>query len=158
MSQRRLLLTGFEPWAEHSTNPSGKFVETAPTFPGWAVSYLVLPVDDSCFDLYRQTVSAADPHVVISLGLAAERAEITIERCATRSDKMPSGPNQLFSRLIVNEVTLSDDAGAFYCNDIFYSGLLLAEERDLSVAFVHVPPNVNFDDLNSLIDRLLSAA
>ena len=155
MTQRTLLLTGFEPWAEHTSNPSQEFLETAPLFSGWAVSSCLLPVDDSCFALFQIKVRDVAPDFIVSLGLAADRDEISIERCATRSPNALPGPDRLFSMCVLDDVRQSDDAGSFYCNDIFYLGLRLARNAEIRVAFVHLPPNARPAEVYDVVRRLL---
>ena len=78
MADRTLLITGFEPWGEHRTNPSKEFVEGQPQFEGWKVRWRVLPVSPSCTDVLNEMIDQFDPDVIISIGLAALRNETAI--------------------------------------------------------------------------------
>ena len=157
MKTKTLLLTGFEPWAEHASNPSQDFLETAPEFIGWAVFSCLLPVDDTCFQIFHDQIAMVKPDFIISLGLAADRHEISIESCATRGHRMAPGPDQLSSPCLLNGVLQSDDAGVFYCNDIFYLGLRAAQLLPLKAAFIHLPMGVKPSDVYDTTERLLSA-
>ncbi|XP_039172763.1 pyrrolidone-carboxylate peptidase-like isoform X1 [Eucalyptus grandis] len=44
------------------------------------------------------------------------------------------------------DVTLSDDAGRFVCNYVYYHSLRLAEQRGSRSLFVHVPPFSRIDE------------
>ena len=156
MKTKALLLTGFEPWAEHAANPSKDFVETAPAFPGWAVSAYVLPVNDTCFGIFNRKIADVAPDFIISLGLAADRNEISIESCATRGPKMPPGPGQLSTSCLLDDVRRSDDAGDFYCNDIFYLALRAGQLLPLKTAFIHLPMDVRNSDIYDTVKRLLA--
>ena len=156
MKTKSLLLTGFEPWGEHPSNPSQEFLDTAPRFSGWAVSLCLLPVNDTCFEIFQKKIAEVAPDFTVSLGLAADRTEISVESCATRSSKMPVGPDQLSSPCVLNDVLQSDNAGTFYCNDIFYLALQTAQSSSMRAAFIHLPPRVTQSDVHDVVRRLLS--
>jgi len=154
---KTLLLTGFEPWAEHASNPSQDFLETVPEFSGWAVSSCLLPVNDTSFQIFQGQIAKVKPDFILSLGLAADRQEISIESCATRGPKMSSGPDRLTSPCLLNEVLRSDDAGDFYCNDIFYLALRAAQLLPLRAAFIHLPMDVKQSHVYDVAALLLSS-
>lgn len=132
-------------------------METAPEFIGWAVSSCVLPVNDTCFEIFQDQIAKVKPDFILSLGLAADRHEISIESCATRGPKMIPGPNKLSSTCLLTDVQRSDDAGNFYCNDIFYLALRASQLRPLKAAFIHLPMGVKQSDVYDTTARLLSA-
>jgi pyroglutamyl-peptidase len=151
--ERRVLVTGFEPWADHALNPA-QWV--AQQLDGWrdrdvrAIS-LVLPV---ALGAANATVAAAlrdlRPAAVLHLGLAAGRPAITVERWAhNRADFVipdnagaqprdealrEDGPGRLPGSLATPTAvralraagvaaTPSSFAGAFVCNAVLYGTL-----------------------------------
>ncbi|MSQ84495.1 MAG: hypothetical protein EXR77_16715 [Myxococcales bacterium] len=89
---RRVLLTGFGNWGVVIDNPSGAFVATRvrthkllPRSVQWFSH--VLPVSDAAVDggpaSIQQAIRACAPHVVISLGVATQRAGYSVEVSAT---------------------------------------------------------------------------
>src|SRR5262245_56575343 len=80
---RHLLLTGFQPFDNDSVNPSGEVAKLldGASLGGCAVRSLVLPVQH---EAARERVSLAleEPGLVavLHLGLAGERARISLER------------------------------------------------------------------------------
>ncbi len=154
--ERRLLLTGFEPWADHPANPAQQL---AAWFDGWRhgdtrVAGLVLPVARRAA---AATVAAAlrdlRPSAVLHLGLAAGRAGLTVERWAhnwadfsipdnagDRPQGEPlseAGPPRLATTLPVAQAVAalqhagvpaapSASAGTFVCNALLYGTLAWA--------------------------------
>ena len=150
-----VLVTGFEPWADHVVNPSQLVAE--------ALGGVVLPVSWArATAALRAAIDEHDPEIVIAFGLAETREAISVERFAHNLDEAattdndaasgsgaeidPAGPIALRSTLpvdaIVAELTaegipaeVSRDAGGFLCNHVFYRLLQLR-----AGGFVHVPP------------------
>jgi pyroglutamyl-peptidase len=150
-----VLVTGFEPWAEHDANPSQRIAEH---FDG-----VVLPVSYArAAAALRAAIDERDPDLVIAFGLAEKRETIAVERYAHNLDEAdtadndaakgsgaeidPAGPLALRSTLPVDAIVaalkeggipaeVSRDAGGFLCNHVFYR---LLQQRE--GGFVHVPP------------------
>jgi len=178
-SERRILLTGFEPWADHALNPTQRLAER---LDGWhagdvrAVG-LVLPVAARAANA---TVEAAlrdlRPTVVVHLGLAAGRPAITVERWAHNladypmpdtSGAQPQGEclseagswRHAASLDVAAAVQAlraggapaeaSSSAGAFVCNAVFYATL------DWTAAQRHDAP-VGFVHLPDVADLTLA--
>src|SRR3989441_5249426 len=83
--RRVILVTGFEPFAEHATNPSA---EVAKALDGRVIGQAVvrstvLPVHhaEACPTVI-QLVEESDPLAIVHLGLASGRARIALERVA----------------------------------------------------------------------------
>jgi pyroglutamyl-peptidase len=151
--ERRILLTGFEPWAHHADNPSRWVAER---LDGWrhgdtTVTSLVLPVTRGGAPA-RVAAALRDlrPTAVLHLGLAAGRPAITVERWAhNRADFVvpdnagaqprdeplrEQGLARLAASLDVADAVAalaaggapaapSDTAGAFVCNAVLYASL-----------------------------------
>ena len=146
-----ILLTGFEPFGGESVNPSW---EIARALDGWACEgHAVRAVRLPCAfgDALRtldEALAAHRPELVVCLGQAGGRAEISIERVAVNVDDaripdnlgrqpidaavLPGGPVAYFSTLPIKAVAhdlreagvaaaVSNTAGTFVCNHVFYA-------------------------------------
>ena len=141
-----ILLTGFEPWAEFKTNPSGEVAR--------ALGGQVLPVDYRRADALLRRLLERRPSAIVLTGLAATRTSIQLETRAYNEKHTgrviePRGPSFRKSTLPLAPLLrrlrraglpadLSHDAGRFLCNHVFYRarGLL----GDVPCGFVHLPP------------------
>ncbi len=147
----RILLTGFEPFGGESVNPSWQIAQA---LDGWvcegrAVRSVLLPCafGDALHRL-DEALAAHRPELVVCLGQAGGRAEISIERAALNVDdaRIPdnlgrqpidaavvaAGPAAYFSTLPIKAlardlreagiaVAVSNTAGTFVCNHVFYA-------------------------------------
>lgn len=80
-----LLCTGYEPFGDHDTNPSGEVAESldGATVAGHDVVGAVLPVAfGPAEERMRELLDEHDPAVVVATGLAAGRAAVCVERVA----------------------------------------------------------------------------
>src|SRR5262249_42116464 len=91
-----ILVTGFEPFAEHKTNPSA---EVATALDGRVIGpavvrSAVLPVHhaEAC-PAAAQLIEQTDPVAILHLGLAAGRARIALERVAVNVMDFPTPDN-----------------------------------------------------------------
>ena len=160
----KILLTGFEPFGNASLNPSGEIVKQ---ISGDNIVTAILPV------AYAQSAEALlkfieqhNPDVVICLGQAEGRKEITPERVAINLDDarladnegvlrndvkiLEDGPDAYFSTLPIKEIVeaikaagvpaaVSLSAGAFLCNHVFYVAQNKFAGTKVRSGFVHVP-------------------
>ena len=152
MTTPRILLTGFEPFDRDRVNPSWEF---ARALDGWSCDgALVHAVQLPCvFGAALAQLDAAlasmdsPPSLVVSLGLAGGRTEITPERIAINADDAriadnaghqpidapvaADGPAAYFSTLPIKAIvhalrearlpaSVSNSAGTFVCNHVFY--------------------------------------
>ena len=165
---RKILVTGFEPFAKSILNPSKSIVRELEQDSSLVnLETLILPVDfKSAAKLLIEKVDSAKPDVVICLGQAEGRSAITPERVAINIDdaRIPDnagnkptdapivvdGPDAYFSTLPVkNLVTviesvgapaaLSLSAGTFLCNHVFYALQHHCRDRKIESGFIHVP-------------------
>jgi pyroglutamyl-peptidase len=163
-----ILVTGFEPFAGSSLNPSQLIVEALAQSSTAANLVLeVLPVEyqlagDRLGDLIKQH----KPHTVICIGQAEGRSAISIETRAqnlddanladnsgevrTGRDITPGGPSDLATTLPVDALLeqlaeagipaeSSTSAGTFVCNHIFYVMQQQLEGSQVRSGFIHVP-------------------
>ena len=160
----KVLLTGFEPFGKASSNPSGEIVKQ---ITGDNIVTAILPV------AYAQSaerllalIAEHNPDVVICLGQAEGRKEVTPERIAINLDDarladnegvlrndvkiLNDGPDAYFSTLPVKEIVeaikvagvpaaVSLSAGAFLCNHVFYVAQNKFAGTKVRSGFVHVP-------------------
>lgn len=159
---KRVLITGFEPFGDHDTNPAGEVIESiddkgyedfdifihhVPTVYGEAIVEVVEKIDE------------LEPDVVINIGLA-ERKKISLERVAVNIDDAripdndenqpqdevisPDGKNAYFSKLPLREILerlhdegipakISNSAGTFVCNNLMYGVLDHISKNDLDI-------------------------
>lgn len=162
----KILVTGFEPFGGETENASGVTVDmlrdlTPPD--GARIVTAILPVTWSgAGAALLRAVEEHRPDAVVAVGEAGGRTAVTPERWAKNlghgripdndgaiRDAAPltEGPERRESR--VDPATLaraiqdsgvpaevSDDAGAFLCNAVFWTAL---HRTDLPAAFIHVP-------------------
>ncbi len=160
----KVLLTGFEPFGKATLNPSGEIVKR---ISGDNIIPAILPV------AYSQSAEALlaliehhNPDVVICLGQAEGRTQITPERVAINLDDarladnegviridepiLEDGPVAYESTLPIKEfvsaitaagipAAVSLSAGAFLCNHIFYVAQNRLKGTKVRSGFVHVP-------------------
>ncbi|HEY0835613.1 MAG TPA: pyrrolidone-carboxylate peptidase [Azospirillum sp.] len=163
-----ILLTGFQPFGAHGVNPTALLMERLAGTEG--VVTAVLPVEyDACGDAFAALVEEHAPAAALCFGLAFRTESVLVERLAWNRDESDQADNagvvredapivedgptaygtgvpvQLLLRTLAAAgmpVGLSDHAGGFVCNHLYYRARHLIESRglDLPMAFLHVPP------------------
>ena len=160
----KVLLTGFEPFGTATSNPSGEIVKQ---ITGDNIVTAILPVTyTQSAERLLALISEHNPDVVICLGQAEGRTQITPERIAinlddarladnegvTRIDEpiLVDGPVAYVSTLPIKEfvtainaagvpAAVSLSAGTFLCNHIFYVAQDALRGTKVRSGFVHVP-------------------
>jgi pyroglutamyl-peptidase len=167
---KTVLLTGFEPFDGESINPSGEIArQLHGTFIGGhrVVGALLPCVFGPAITELKKQIRATKPALIVCVGQAGGRAEITPERVAINIDdaRIPDnagrqpvdrpvvrgGPAAYWSTLPIKAITaelhrcgipaaVSQTAGTFVCNHVFY-GLMheLRRQRKVRGGFIHVP-------------------
>jgi pyroglutamyl-peptidase len=167
---RRVLVTGFEPFEGETLNPSWEVIMQLENtqLSGMALSVRQLPcVFHRSIALLQQAIDELQPEIVIAVGQAGGRADISLERVAINVDDariadnagnqpidrsiVPDGPAAYFSRLPIKAIvanlrqagipaSVSHSAGTFVCNHVMY-GLLhhIARLPEVKGGFVHIP-------------------
>ena len=165
-----VLVTGFEPFDGETVNPSWAAVRLlqGTRIGGHRVETCCLPVifgrARACL---RKAIADTRPVLIICVGQAGGRAQISLERVAINVDDartpdnagnspidaaiVPDGPAGYFSTLPIKRLLselhhagipaeISQTAGTFVCNHVFY-GLMhsLRNRRGLRGGFVHIP-------------------
>lgn len=165
----KVLLSGFGPFAGSSLNPSQEIVNEIAKINNPAIEIItaILPVvfGEASAKLL-ELIALEKPDVVISLGQAEGRTQITPERVAVNLDDariadnngvilidqpiVNGGPNAYFSTLPVKEIVAaisangiaaapSLSAGTFVCNHIFYHLQHSLTGTKIKSGFIHVP-------------------
>jgi pyroglutamyl-peptidase len=146
MSQT-LLLTSFDIWEPHHiTNSSNDLLEELllrNLLPTNVQLLQKLPVD---FELAPQIVIAKimelQPDLVVCCGMAEKRSRLTIEVCGSfETETYTTTVNVSHLVKSLNCTDLSQDAGKFVCNHLYYSVLKFLELTGLQkpCLFIHVP-------------------
>ena len=146
---KTILVSGFEPFDNSTTNPSMDAVLALPDICGvFKIEKLILPVTFSgSFQLLEKTIHTTKPDAVICTGAAARRSAISLERVAiniadaripdnegyqpTDEKISPQGPAAYFSTLPLRQlllclqnagvpVEISNSAGTYVCNYLLY--------------------------------------
>ena len=160
----KVLLTGFEPFGTATSNPSGEIVKQ---ISGDNIVTAILPVAYAgSAERLLELIAEHNPDVVICLGQAEGRTQITPEKIAINLDdaRLPdnagvqrsdvkildNGPDAYFTTLPVKEMvdaaktagvpaSVSLSAGAFLCNHVFYVAQNKFAGTKVRSGFVHVP-------------------
>lgn len=168
-TRRRILLTGFEPFGGEAVNPSADVAQAlhGSSLAGHEVTGLVLPCEfERSLRVLAEAMETCQPSLVLALGQAAARGEISIERVAINLDDariadnagaepidvpiVPGGPAAYFSTLPVKAMVsalgeagvpagLSCSAGTYVCNHVFYWLQHRLAGADVRSGFMHLP-------------------
>lgn len=169
--EKIILLTGFEPFNQETINPSWEAVRA---LQGWregdfVVHARLLPcVFGQSKKAMHQAVEELQPSIVIAVGQAGGRVDLSVERIAINIDDAPIADNQMrqivdqpivaggpaayFSTLPIKAIvqalrdaglpsSVSQSAGTFVCNHVFYGLMHQASEwgTTMRAGFIHVP-------------------
>ncbi len=167
----KILLTGFEPFGENPINPSQELLSCFPDFlfEDIHIEKAILPVDkDKAPTDLISHMHHAQPDAILSLGLAAGRPKISVERIAvnlmdfriadnagvkvTDQPVIAGAPAAYFSTLpvrAIHKALVENDipcersltAGAYLCNQVFYTLMHEITTNDLPIraGFIHLP-------------------
>ncbi|WP_241601902.1 pyroglutamyl-peptidase I [Rosenbergiella nectarea] len=167
---KTVLLTGFEPFGDESINPSWEVVSRlgGVTDAEECIVCIQLPcVFGESLQVLLAAIARYSPTLVIAVGQAGGRTDISLERIAINIDdaRIPdnrgyqpidkpvveNGPAAWFSTLpikaIVNALqqegipaSVSQTAGTYVCNHVMY-GLLhaLGDKPEVKAGFIHIP-------------------
>lgn len=169
MADKKVLLTGFEPFGGASFNPSGAVVQEIGRHGIGSVEIVtaVLPVEfKRSAEILIDLIKTHQPSVVISLGQAEGRDFIGPELVAINladariadnagvkleNQKVdPNAADGYFStlpiRAIVDAISalginakVSYSAGAFICNEIFFTAQSFLQASTVISGFIHLP-------------------
>ena len=166
--EKKLLITGFDPFGGGKINPSWEAVKLLPERVGeYQIHKLAIPtIFGTAAEMILAQAQQLHPNVIISVGLAGGRDAVTPERIAVnirdariadnqgaqpQGDRIAQdGPAAYFSTLPVEQIaerirkkdiraTVSNTAGTFVCNDVLYTLLHRFDGTAVRVGFIHVP-------------------
>lgn len=166
----KVLITGFDPFDKEKVNPSWEAVNSLPNnIEGNEIIKLQLPtVFKKSAEKLFENIKNLKPDVVICVGQAGGRYEISLERVAINIDDarikdnegnqpidetiFSDGDSAYFSTLPIKAIrdelknipipaAVSNTAGTFVCNHIMYSLLYYIDKNNLNIkgGFIHVP-------------------
>jgi pyroglutamyl-peptidase len=172
MHMKTILLTGFEPFGGESINPSWEVVSALKDqtlSDGSRIAVARLPCAFGLsLEALQQHILHHQPEIVVCVGQAGGRTEMSIERIAINVDdaRLPdnqgaqpidlaieeNGPVAYFSTLPLKAIVaalkqksipaaVSQSAGTYVCNHVFY-GLMHSAAAQPSIkraGFVHIP-------------------
>lgn len=167
---RNVLVTGFEPFGGETVNPSWEVVRQleGSIIDNCRVVTRQLPcVFGESLSVLNAAIDELEPAVVIAVGQAGGRVDVTVERVAINVDDariadnhgqqpidvaiVPEGPAAWFSSLPIKAMvaairekgipaSVSQTAGTFVCNHVMY-GLLhkISGKTAVKGGFIHIP-------------------
>lgn len=165
---KKLLLTGFDPFAHHTVNPSWEAVKVLPDSIGcFAVSKMMLPnIYQTAGRLLLEEAERLKPDVILMTGMDsssnrvhADCVAVNLRDALIEDNKgakpwgepvVPGGPAAYFATIPVHAlvarlqkqgcpVHLGYCTGGYVCNDIFYMAAHRFAGSNVKVGFVHVP-------------------
>lgn len=167
---QKVLITGFEPFGGERVNPSWEVVKQLNDMElaGARIIARQLPcVFGEALEALNAAIDEVQPVMVLAIGQAGGRTDITLERVAINVDdaripdnqgKQPideliveNGPAAYFSTLPIKAMvgsmreagipaSVSQTAGTYVCNHVMY-GLLhrLNDQQAIKGGFIHIP-------------------
>jgi pyroglutamyl-peptidase len=166
---KTVLLTGFEPFNKETINPAWEAVRALDGWSGkgFAVHVLQLPcVFGEADRVLGAALQRLAPDVVIAVGQAGGRVDLSVERVAINVDDAPipdnaqrqlvdepivaGGPAAYFSTLPIKAIvaamraaglpaSVSQTAGTFVCNHVFYGLMHRSAGAARRAGFIHIP-------------------
>jgi len=168
--EMKVLVTGFQPFGGEKINPSLEAVKMLPEeISGAEIVKASIPVVfGKSIKKLDELIEKEKPQVVICVGQAGGRFELSIERVAINIDdaRIPDndgnqpidekifedGENAYFATLPIKAMVeemrsgsvpsaVSNTAGTYVCNNIMYGLLYLTDKKykDIRGGFIHVP-------------------
>ena len=166
----RILVTGFDPFGGETINPAIESVKRLDdVICGAEIIKLEVPtVVNKSIQRIRRAIIEYDPDVILSVGQAGGRCDITVERvginvndCSIPDNEgnapvdtpvFEDGPDAYFSALpikaMVREIrnagipaSVSNSAGTFICNHVLYGVRYVCEHEfpEKKSGFIHIP-------------------
>ena len=166
---KTILLTGFDPFGGEPINPAWEAVKelNGYTSNGYTVVTKMIPtVRYDSIETVRNAIQEYNPEAIMLVGQAGGRPDITVERVAINVDdfRIPDNKgnqpkdeaivkdvnNDYFATLQINNMmsglqhagipaSISNTAGTFVCNHIFYGVSYEVHDKGIRCGFVHIP-------------------
>ena len=166
----KILVTGFDPFGGEPINPAIESVKRLPdNIEGAEIIKLEIPtVRKKSLEKIEEAINEHNPDIILSIGQAGGRFDISIERVGINLDDFripdnegnqiidepifPDGENSYFVKLPVKAMvqniqknnipaSVSYTAGTFVCNHVLYGVLYLIEKKykGKKSGFIHIP-------------------
>ena len=166
----KILVTGFDPFGGEPINPAIESVKKLPdNIAGAEIIKLEIPtVRKKSLEKIEKAINEHNPDVILSIGQAGGRFDISIERVGINLDDFripdnegnqiidepvfPDGENSYFVKLPVKSMvqnvqknnipaSVSYTAGTFVCNHVLYGVMYLIEKKykGKKSGFIHIP-------------------
>ena len=166
----KVLLTGFAPFGGEAINPSYEAIKALPALIGdTEIVKIELPtVFNKSINVLYKKIKETNPDIVLCIGQAGGRYDLTLERVAINLDdaRIPDnegnqpidepvyldGETAYFSNLPIKTMvaalrknnipaSVSNSAGTFVCNHIMYGLMHFIKQNNLKIrgGFMHVP-------------------
>ena len=167
MEEKRILLTGFEPFSDLDINESSEVVKLISNSGLQDVEIIpsILSVDEEGTESSLHILKAMEFDAVIHLGLSRDSEKILFERFATNliSMELPDNSGRLVkgSKILENapeiikttasihnfdeefeqdkDVQWSNSAGSYICNETYFKTLSGLSNSTIPVLFIHLP-------------------
>ena len=168
---KTVLLTGFDPFGGESINPAWEVAKSLheKTIGEYKIISKQVPtVFQKSISVLKEYIEELNPEMIICIGQAGGRPDITIERVAINVDDAriadnegnqpidvpvaEEGPAAYWSTLPMKAIvkrlqeegipaSVSQTAGTFVCNHLFYGLMHELEKRDKKIkgGFIHIP-------------------
>ena len=166
----KILVTGFDPFGGEPINPAIESVKRLPdNIAGTEIIKLEIPtVRKKSLEKIEKAINEHNPDIILSIGQAGGRFDISIERIGINLDDFripdnegnqiidepvfPDGENSYFVKLPVKSMvqnvqknnipaSVSYTAGTFVCNHVLYGVMYLIEKKykGKKSGFIHIP-------------------
>lgn len=166
----KILVTGFDPFGKEKINPAIEAVKRLPdAIAGAEIIKLEIPtVYKKSLKKIYECIEVIQPDVVLSIGQAGGRSDISIERIGINIDDFrikdnegnqiidepifKDGKNAYFSTLPIKAIvkklkdhkipaSISNTAGTFVCNHVFYGVCYMIDKKysNIRSGFIHIP-------------------
>jgi pyroglutamyl-peptidase len=165
----RILITGFEPFGGQSINPSWEAARALDGLPGLPAQVCAVQLPcafEQAPAVLLRALEDVRPDIVLALGQTEGRSDLSVERVAINvmdariadnalaqpidQPVVAGGPAAYFSTLPIKHLvarmraagfpaSVSQTAGTFVCNQVFYALQHALAGRGVRSGFVHVP-------------------
>lgn len=166
----KILVTGFDPFGGEKINPAIESVKRLPDkiLDAEIIKLEIPTVIGKSVDKIREKIKEEEPDVVLSIGQAGGRPDITVERVGINCDDcrikdnegnqpidekvVEDGPAAYFATIPIKAMvehikegkipaSVSNTAGTFICNHVLYGvcHIKATEYPNMRTGFIHIP-------------------
>lgn len=166
----KILVTGFDPFGGEKINPAIESVKRLPDkiLDAEIIKLEIPTVIGKSVDKIREKIKEVEPDVVLSIGQAGGRPDITVERVGINCDDcrikdnegnqpidekvVEDGPAAYFATIPIKAMvehikerkipaSVSNTAGTFICNHVLYGvcHIKATEYPNMRTGFIHIP-------------------